>query len=40
MEILLPNGVRILVTASDRTAMQEAIIAAGRILPATEHAAC
>jgi len=40
MEILLPNGVRILVSASDMTTMQQAIMAAGRILPVTEIAAC
>lgn len=40
MEILLPNGVRILVTANDAATMQEAIIAAGQILPVTEHSAC
>lgn len=40
MEILLTNGVRILVTANDAALMQEAIMAAGRILPITEHSAC
>jgi hypothetical protein len=40
IEIVLTNGVRVLVPTNDGVTVRRAIIAAGRILPATEHSVC
>jgi hypothetical protein len=40
IEIVLTNGVRVLVPTNDGATVRRAIIAAGRILRATEHEAC